>query len=223
MRKFLIFITHFILISFIGMIAFHQIYTLRYKSLKTDLAISKELIKEYQLKDRTIINMEKTLHIAYGLSHWEGKYYSVIFYDFAESTGVDWEVYAALIRIESNFRTTLKSEGGAKGIAQILEGTAEEVCKKLDIKYVENETLWNDLLNLVIGLSYFSDGYVVSNETTHQAKITHAVRRYLGGPDYKKNIKVNEKTKNYIGNYKTSVMKEYKRLIYIYKGVVAEN
>ena len=70
-------------------------------------------------REKRIERMQKALIISYGLSKYESKYYSYIFDDFSSKYKIPWEAYAALIRIESNYRTDLQSKDGASGIAQI--------------------------------------------------------------------------------------------------------
>jgi len=182
-----------------------------------------EYEKELQKKIR-LDNMAQSLIIAFNISKWEAKYYSIIYDDFTQRYEIPWEIYACIFRIESNFKTTLKSNEGAKGIGQILESTGEELCRKLDISYVENQTLWNDLLNKILSCYYLTEGICdsVYKDSTIEVKLLHGVKRYLGGPAYPVSIKKNETTKVYVSDYKTTVWREYSKLTYIYKGVVAD-
>jgi hypothetical protein len=161
------------------------------------------------------------MRITYDLSDVEAKYYSDIFDEFAQKYGVPWEVYPAVIRVESNFRTTLKSAKGAKGLMQVLEGTAKEVCGKIGVRYVAEETLWNDLINLVIGLTYLSEN-IASDTAGGDDAVRHGIQCYIGGPDYVKSIKYSAEASKYIAQYKTTIWAEYIKLGYIYKGVIQE-
>lgn len=163
-----------------------------------------EILKDFREREDQIDRMTKTLSVHYPhLSWYETHYYSVVFYDFSKKYGVPWEIYASMIRIESNFNPTIRSSKGAKGLTQVLESTAKAECKKLDIEYIEGQTLWNDLLNLVIGLTYLSEGI-------SELGIEDGVRRYIGGPGFDKGNKI-------VGQYRTTVSQEYTRLKYIYR------
>lgn len=212
---------YFLIISFIVIfLSTYYIWYNKYFSHKQcNCQIYEKKIEQYKDKEQKLLNMQKSLIIAYPkLSSYEAKYYSYIFEDFATVYNIPWEIYPSLIRIESNFEVGLRSEKGAKGIAQILESTGEEVAGKLGIKYVENITLWNELINLVIGFTYFSEN--IKSDTTLKevdSLLEIAVKKYIGGPLVSVKI-VSDKT--YIGEYRSTVMQEYKRLHYIYLGVI---
>ena len=172
-------------------------------------------LKEYKDEDLKIECMTKTLVAAYNLSKWESHYLSTIFYDFSKNYGIPWEIYPAVVRIESNFKGTLVSPKGAKGMMQILESTAKPVAADLGIKFKESETLWNDFLNVVIGCTYLSNNI-------QKMGLESGVKGYLGGEAFHETIKKNEEAKKYISEYKTTVWKEYKMVCYIYKGIICQ-
>ena len=172
----------------------------------------KKELQILQSDQERLDNMRKTLVISYGLSFFEAKYYAIIFDDFSKKYNVPWTIYPAVIRVESNFKTTHMSPKGAKGIGQMLEATAKETADKLGIEYKPSETLWNEILNLVLTLTYLSEGI-------QQEGVENGVKRYLGGPSYAQVEKVNKDAGIYIGAYKTTVWQEYTRLSYIFKGV----
>lgn len=176
-------------------------------------------IKEISREQDQISNMEKAMKVIYNISDFEAHYYAIIFEDFSKKDGVPWEIYASLIRIESNFNPTIMSPAKCKGLAQVSEGTAKQICNKLGITYTE-ATLWNEVLNLVIGLTYFDEGFIEANKLSKDDQIQHAIKRYCGGPGYSK---INDNAKIYVGEYKTTVWQEYIRLSYIYKGILYDN
>jgi soluble lytic murein transglycosylase-like protein len=140
-----------------------------------------------------------------------------MFDEFSKKFNIPWEVYPALIRIETNFNPTLMSKAGAKGISQVMVATAKEECSKLNIQFTD-ATLWNEILNLTIGLSYFSEGYKECvGDLDQQRALVHAIKRYCGGPGYSKGT---DSSKAYVGEYKTTVWEEYTRLSYVFKGVL---
>jgi soluble lytic murein transglycosylase len=160
--------------------------------------------------------MSLTLMVVYGISKWEAHYYSIMFYDFSKNYGIPWEIYPAVIRIESNFKPTLVSNKQAKGLMQVISSTAIEECKLLGIEYVDGQTLWNEICNLAIGCNYLS-------RMIKEKGMDGGVRCYLGGPGAT-NIQTADSSKaQYVYEYKTSVWKEYKELTYAFKGIVAES
>ena len=173
-------------------------------------------------KDREVISMSKTLCIAYNLSEYESKYYSMIFYDFSKQYRIPWEIYPAFVKVESNYNPRARSESDAKGLTQLLESTGKATAKNLDINYKANETLWNDIHNLVIGLTYFSQG--IKDDTTKVDSLVnnHCIARYIGGPGYARNMKKNKNTKSMIESYLIKVNDEFIKLKYIHKGVKSD-
>ena len=171
----------------------------------------------YLVKEERLCCMTKTLGIAYGISKWEGYYYSIIFDDFATKNNIPWEIYAAIVRIESNYNATVVSPKGAKGMMQIMESTGESVAKKLGINFVKTQTLWNDFINMILGCTYLSDNILSSG-------LENGVKCYMGGPGCLVTIKdPSSDAHQYISAYKTSVWKEYKEMVYIHRGVVNES
>jgi len=172
-------------------------------------------LKEYKQRDLKIECMTKTLVAAYNLSKWDSHYLSIIFYDFSKNYNIPWEIYPAVVRIESNFKGTLVSPKGAKGMMQILESTAKPIAVELGINFKDSETLWNDFLNVVIGCTYLSNNIQKNG-------LEDGVKSYLGGEAFHEVIKKNEEAKKYISEYKTTVWKEYKMICYIYKGIICQ-
>lgn len=215
------FSTHIFYIIFIIIFAgagavIHYWFYQQNKDLKNRIIIEQEKNKTFVLYEKCINHMTKTLMVAYSLSKWEAHYYSVIYYDFSKHDNIPWEIYPAVTRIESNFKCNVGSSKGAKGMMQLLEGTGKGVAESLGIEYVPNQTLWNTVLNLALGCEYLS-------ENIQEKGLEGGVKCYLGGPDYLKSIKTNKNANQYIGEYKTTVWKEYKGLCYIFRGIVEES
>jgi soluble lytic murein transglycosylase len=190
-------------------------YHTEHEQLKAQVA------KNAQDKKR-VQDIEKTLKISYEfLSKYEAHYYAILYNDFAKAYDLPWEIYAALVRIESNFDPSQKSSMNAKGMTQVIESTGRSVAAQLGLRYKEGETLWNDLLNMVIGFSYFSEGYRsrLNEGATRDEAIRHAIKRYLGGSSYSKSSK---ETRIYVSEYNVTVWQEYKKLCYIFRGVCAD-
>jgi hypothetical protein len=174
------------------------------KTLKFEI----ESLLEFKKEKSEIENMEKTLLICYDISKYEAHYYSIIYYDFATKYNTPWQIYPAVIRIESNFNPTVLSSKSAKGIAQVLEATGKNVAIKLGINYVPTETLWNDLLCQIIGFTYLSDAI-------KEKGLEDGVKCYIGGIGF-------DKGRKDIGEYRTTVQKEFDKLKYVYLGVIQE-
>jgi len=202
MKKFILIFPWILIIIIIAIFLFckskyyPEYCSLKQKSEKHDILLE---------RDNRIRFMEKTLIIHYKLSWYEAHYYSIIFDDFSCKYNIPWQIYPAMIRVESNFNSTVKSDKGAKGLTQVMESTAKEIAGKLNIPY-DIRTLWNEILNLAIGLTYLSEGI-------KELGLEDGINRYIGGPGFNKGRKD-------IGDYRTTIRWEYDRLTYIHQGVL---
>lgn len=188
-----------------------------------------DLVKQNAASQKYQKDIERTLLVSYEfLSKYEAHYYGGIFNDFSKVYGIPWEMYAALVRIESNFDPSQKSDKGAVGMTQVIESTGKSTAKAMKLNYREDKTLWNDLLNMMIGFTYFSDGYKVklSEGATRDEALKHSIKRYLGGSDYQKKISSptqrGKETRIYVTEYNNTVWQEYRRLQYVFKGICAD-
>lgn len=179
--------------------------------------VQQEKIKNrnHTIEEERIKDMIKTLTKTYNLSRFEARYYAVILNDFSQYYRIPWEVYAAVIRIESNFNGTVCSPKGAKGIMQLLEPTGRGVANELGINYTESQSLWNELINITLGCSYLS-------KAIKSKGLEGGICVYLGGPDYLKSIQNNKDADKYLSQYKSTVWKEFVLLSYIFRGIVNE-
>ena len=173
-------------------------------------------------RNMDFLNMKRTLNERYGfLSKYEVHYYAIIFRDFAEQYEIPWTVLAALVRVESNFDPSLKSPVGAKGMTQVMDNTGRKVAESLEIKYGKS-TLWNDLLNMVIGFTYFCEQYKSARASGESGDVAlkHAIGVYIGGNNYANKKRLADQI--YVKEYNTSVYQEYKTLSWMYRGVSSE-
>jgi hypothetical protein len=171
---------------------------------------------EYQKKETELNNMQRTVEIIYNLSPFEARYYCFIFYDFSKKYNIPWEVYPALVKIESGFNSGVMSKERAKGMTQVIEETGRTQAKKLGISFNEG-TLWNCVLNMVIGFDFFSEGYSEAIDSVPpETALKHAMKRYCGGPGYNH---INDSAKIYVKAYKSSLWEEYLKVSYVYKGI----
>jgi soluble lytic murein transglycosylase-like protein len=75
-------------------------------------------------------------------------------YDEAVRYKHDPKLILALIGIESAFRNSSVSDRGAKGLMQIMPYVAEAVAQDLKIEWRGDQTLFNPLLNIKLGIYY---------------------------------------------------------------------
>jgi len=187
-----------------------------YSTTIKNIALNSKLT-EYKNKEIRLENMQKTILVCYNLTPYEARYYSFIFDDFSQKYNIPWEAFPALVRIESNFNAGVMSKERAKGMTQVVEATGRSQAQKLGIPFNDG-TLWNCVLNMVIGFDFFSEGYTEKIETMHgDSALKHAMKRYCGGPGY---ATINPDARLYVKEYKTTVWDEYQRVKYIYKGIM---
>lgn len=78
---------------------------------------------------------------------------------YSKQYNVDENLVYAVIKAESNFNSNAKSSKDAIGLMQLIESTAQEICKKTDLQ-LSNEELKEKLLepevNINIGTKYLS-------------------------------------------------------------------
>ena len=81
--------------------------------------------------------------------------YSEYVEKYAKEYNIDKYMVYAIIKAESNFNENAKSSSDAIGLMQIMETTAIETAKKMDLEVTE-EDLFKPDLNINIGLKYFT-------------------------------------------------------------------
>ena len=81
--------------------------------------------------------------------------YSEYVEKYAEVYNMDKYMVYAIIKAESNFNENAKSSSDAIGLMQIMETTAIETARKMDLEVTE-EDLFKADLNINIGLKYFT-------------------------------------------------------------------
>ena len=74
---------------------------------------------------------------------------------YAKEYDIDKYLAFAIIKVESNFKEDAKSSSNAVGLMQIMEATAIETARKMNLDVTE-EDLYNPDLNINIGLRYFT-------------------------------------------------------------------
>ena len=87
------------------------------------------------------------------------KEYSEYVEKYAESYNVDEDLVYAVIKAESNFNQNAKSSKDAIGLMQLVESTAKDVSKKVDIQLTDDELkekLLEPEININLGTKYIS-------------------------------------------------------------------
>lgn len=78
---------------------------------------------------------------------------------YSQQYNVDENLVYALIKAESNFNANAQSSKGAIGLMQLMETTAQDVCKRMDLNISNNELkdkLLEPEVNINIGTKYLS-------------------------------------------------------------------
>lgn len=162
-------------------------------------------------KSKTQYAISRSLQVAYRLPPDVAEAYAFIYHRDARRYVFDWEWLAATTYVESRFNPTALSPSKAKGLDQLLEPTAEEICRKLDIPYQNNITLWDEPTNLTLGNYYLAEGYRIGHS------YEWAVKRFLGGSGFK-----NFPKQDQIERYYQAVAQERNRLYYIFNGIFVQ-
>lgn len=102
--------------------------------------------------------------------------YSEYVNKYAEIYNIDSMWIYAIIKVESNFNENATSNSGAKGLMQLMENTATEMAKKLEIESFESNMLYNPEINIMIGTKYFDELLARYNENYYLA-----IAAYNGG------------------------------------------
>ena len=87
------------------------------------------------------------------------KIYKIDYKEYVEKYSAEYEVdkylVYSIIKAESNFKEHAVSNKGAKGLMQLMQTTAEEVAKKIEIQIDDNSIL-NSEVNINLGTKYIS-------------------------------------------------------------------
>lgn len=84
------------------------------------------------------------------------EYYEYV-YKYSKEYNVDPILVFAIIKAESNFNPNVVSSSKAIGLMQLMDSTAEEIARKLEINFIKGETLYTPELNIQLGTKYFSN------------------------------------------------------------------
>lgn len=83
--------------------------------------------------------------------------YSEYVNKYAEMNDIDPMWIYAIIKVESNFNQNATSASGAKGLMQLMDSTASEIAKHLELEYFESNMLYDPEINIMLGTKYFDE------------------------------------------------------------------
>lgn len=89
------------------------------------------------------------------------KIYPIKYSEYVEKYAKEYEVdpllIYSIIKAESNFNPNVVSSSQAIGLMQLMDATAEELARKLDLTFMKKSSLYNPELNIRLGTKYFSE------------------------------------------------------------------
>ena len=151
------------------------------------------------------------------VTHSGPKKYSELIAKYSKRYSVDEALVYAVIKCESNFDTFAVSGAGACGLMQLMPNTAQEISKKLHVKYNAND-LFRPEVNIMFGCYYL--GYLQSLYSNLECVLSAYnaglgnVNLWLSNPEYSddgvtlKHIPFKE-TRNYVASV-TKYFEKYK-------------
>ena len=151
------------------------------------------------------------------------KEYSEYVEKYSQEYNVDENLVYAVIKAESNFNPNAKSSKDAIGLMQLVESTAKEICKKVDIRLTDDELrekLFEPEININLGTKYLS--ILIEKYQNVEIEIT-AYNAGIGTVDKKKKKSIIKSDGSDIenipyketNNYVRKILRDYK----IYTGI----
>jgi soluble lytic murein transglycosylase len=110
---------------------------------------------------------------ANGLSHYVGQGYPTV----PAPAGTNWTFVHAISRQESQFAENAVSHAGARGLMQLMPGTAREQAGKMGISYMSADLIGSVDTNIRLG-----DGYFARMMDYYRGSYPLAVAAYNAGP-----------------------------------------
>ena len=95
----------------------------------------------------------------------------------APPPGANWTMVHAISRQESQFAANAKSHAGARGLMQLMPGTAREQARKLGMSYNASDLIDNPSYNMQLG-----DGYFARMMSYYNGSYPLAIAAYNAGP-----------------------------------------
>lgn len=110
------------------------------------------------------------------MKHFYKQEYSEYVNKYAEINEIDPMWIYAIIKVESNFNKDATSNSGAKGLMQLMESTAKEMAKDLNLENFNGDMLYDPEINIMLGTKYFDELLAKYNENYYLA-----IAAYNGG------------------------------------------
>lgn len=82
--------------------------------------------------------------------------YSEYVEKYSKDENIDKYMIYAIIKAESNFNPNVRSKSKAIGLMQLLEATAAERARTIDVQDVQESDLYDPETNIKLGTSYYS-------------------------------------------------------------------
>ena len=108
-----------------------------------------ELARELGRRDLSVIVGEAAA--AHGLK----EFHEIAFPTLVAPAGTDWTMVHAISRQESQFAENAISHAGARGLMQLMPGTAREQAGKLGVRYLSASLIEDPAYNVRLGNGYF--------------------------------------------------------------------
>lgn len=116
--------------------------------------------KNQTLRIIIIVILLLAIFISIGVVAFVNRYYPVrhveIIYKHADEFEVDRSLVFAVINAESRFRERAQSAAGARGLMQIMEGTANWIAPMAGLNDFDYEQIFDPDINIRLGVYYLS-------------------------------------------------------------------
>ncbi len=103
--------------------------------------------------------------------------YKPIIKKYAKRYGFDWRLIVAQIVQESGFKEKARSRVGAKGLMQIMPGTAKEIGRELEFEYI----MKRPRENITAGIYHLYKQYRLFPEAKHEERLKLSLASYNCG------------------------------------------
>lgn len=150
------------------------------------------------------------------------KYWEYV-YQYAKEYEVDPLLIFAMIKAESNFNPNVVSSSNAIGLMQLMDATAEELARKIDVSFTKNASLYHPELNIKLGTKYFSDllkeykGNIPLALTAYNAGIGNVKRWIEQGTIQKDGSDIENVPYKETNHYVRKILRDYKIYQELYK------
>ena len=138
---------------------------------EAELALVGELAREIGRRDLAVIVGEEAAARGYR------SFTDLAFPTLDAPAGTDWTMVHAIARQESQFAQNAISHAGARGLMQLMPGTAREQAGKIGVQYLSASLIDNPDYNIRLG-----DGYLRRMMDYYRGSYPLAVAAYNAGP-----------------------------------------